>query len=300
MEEHFVERDQARSSRKKIRKRHECEICHLTFSTVGNLKRHSLSHSTASAAPPSVRTKGTNLKPAQGSSSGEERFTCSSCGKVFASKQALKAHMGSHGRSDQHILITGQQKEEPRYKCLRCEKSFAYYGNLTRHLNRHLVGCHGQGTDSSSREGGKFVSGAAEQEQQDLRPPVRMMASVYPPGTRMEEAEGAGIRQECQVCGEEFSELQELEAHHMAMTSMEAGTDVVDESSYECQFCGDMFGELRDFETHLTVHEEKEYKCRVCVKEFRFHKNFVAHTNYHLHMSSLLIHRHFESNQKSC
>lgn len=53
--------------------------------------------------------------------SGEKPYGCAHCGKAFADRSNLRAHMQTHSINKQ-------------YECTRCRKSFA----LKSYLNKHL------------------------------------------------------------------------------------------------------------------------------------------------------------------
>ena len=53
--------------------------------------------------------------------SGEKPYACAHCGKAFADRSNLRAHMQTHSINKQ-------------YECTRCRKSFA----LKSYLNKHL------------------------------------------------------------------------------------------------------------------------------------------------------------------
>ena len=76
----------------------------------------------------------------------------------------------------------------------------------------------------------------------------------------------------CDVCGQEFSELEELAFHR---TNCE-------ENYYKCQICGKLFGTKFILKCHMETHtNEKSYMCEVCGTRFKHARSLTTHKRMH-------------------
>ena len=98
-----LKKDDSRSQIKLVQKYYICDLCQRSFSQIGHLRRHALTHT------------------------GERPFHCEICGKSFAGKSDLNYHLRTHS-------------SEREFKCNMCEKAFKLKHTLTAHLRTHEDG----------------------------------------------------------------------------------------------------------------------------------------------------------------
>ena len=107
-----------------------CEICAKTFSTVCNLKRHTLIHS---GERPVFKcgicgkecTSLSNLKVHSNIHTGVKPFVCEICSKTFSVSSNLKRHKLIHSN------------DRPVFKCDLCDKECTSLSNLKVHTRTH-------------------------------------------------------------------------------------------------------------------------------------------------------------------
>lgn len=76
-----------------------CEICGKRFTTRGNVKAHSVTHT------------------------AEKPFVCHVCGKNFSHKGNLKTH-----------IVSRHMANKPQYECALCGRNFAQAETLNAHI----------------------------------------------------------------------------------------------------------------------------------------------------------------------
>ncbi|XP_073912219.1 zinc finger protein 496 isoform X2 [Castor canadensis] len=60
------------------------------------------------------------------------------------------------------------------------------------------------------------------------------------------------------------------------------------EKPHECSVCGELFSDSEDLDGHLEAHEaQKPYRCGVCGKSFRLNSHLLSHRRIHLHPDRL-------------
>ncbi|XP_014400830.1 PREDICTED: zinc finger protein interacting with ribonucleoprotein K-like [Myotis brandtii] len=157
-----------------------------------------------------------NINQHRGGHTGEKSYECSNCGKSFSKSYNLIEHQKIH---------TG---EKP-YECSECGKSFRYNSHLLNHKRVHT----GEKPYKCSECGKSFSHNS------NLIKHHRVHTGEKP--------------YECSDCGKFFTQSTNLSQHHRVHTG---------EKPYECSDCGKSFSQSSNLSQHHRVHTgEKLYQC---------------------------------------
>ncbi|XP_040928920.1 zinc finger protein 391-like [Betta splendens] len=152
---------------------------------------------------------------------GERPFPCTGCDKSFKDSGSLTAHMRCH---------TGEQP----YSCLFCGKNFSGRGNMTRHMRIHT----GEKPFTCS------VCNKSFHVKEHLNRHMKYHTGEKPFS--------------CSVCGKGCAQKTDLKKHMRVHTG---------EKPFTCPFCGKSCAEKGDLTKHMRVHTgEKPFRCNVCGK----------------------------------
>ena len=255
-----------------IRKNHElrqvvCKFCKKVYANYRTLSSHLLfvheyrfsSNSDIIFAKDVDDNEGGNDQEGEDESS---RFLCSSCPKVFATKEKLRDH-------------TDRMHEEKTIECGTCGEKFSRERFLTVHIkNQHLqlkdVPCP-HCTDILASE--KSLYCHIRLKHKDKRFTCKFCYETF---ERKEELRGHMVEQHkelsvlsCETCGEEFELKKDFREHCLKVHNLR---------SYECRVCKLSFSVRQQLTQHLSMDHgivedtgsRSSFKvcCDVCGQEF--------------------------------
>ncbi|KAM8865986.1 uncharacterized protein ACB058_007048 [Synchiropus picturatus] len=176
--------------------------------------------------------------------SGETPFECSECGKCYALKQSLHAHMKVHAG------VKRKDEAFEAFECTECGKCFRAKGTLRAHLKIHI----GEKPFECSHCGQCFT------RRSNLKNHLRIHSGEKP--------------YICSQCGQCFRQNQTL-AHHMVIHT---GT-----KPFSCSQCGFCFGRRASLKKHMIIHTGvKPYTCSYCEKCFSERQSLLNHLKKHV------------------
>ncbi|XP_051811661.1 zinc finger protein 135-like isoform X1 [Acanthochromis polyacanthus] len=188
-------------------------------------------------------------------STSEKPFSCSFCGKEFATGGCLTRHI---------LIHTG----EKLLRCFICEKTFSEEPMLISH---------------------ECVGESSQHHQTKEKFPANKTFSCSVCAERFCTREDFNCHfrrhQRCSVCNTGFSDRDSLVQHMRSHTR---------QTQFICSVCGKDFAWRRHLTKHMENHVKKLYRCGVCdanfVSYFRFTKHQRAHQSSQLHHSSSAEH----------
>lgn len=192
-----------------------------------------------------------------------ESYTCTVCGKSFASTQNLLAHQQIHDRtfsqddscSESDVPIMDiikstkaalQQREKPNISCSVCRKAFKTKTMLTKHMKVH---------ESSTRDAENLDDSGSESDI----PIMDIMKSIK--ASRQTNKSNLS-------CKKSFSKktmfMQHINAHKLSTSGAEASKCL--DMCIKCKF---KFVSEDEFINHVCKAVSDVYECEICFKQYK-------------------------------
>ncbi|XP_071442236.1 LOW QUALITY PROTEIN: zinc finger protein 271-like [Hetaerina americana] len=185
------------------------------FKRINNLKRHMLTHSGERKYKCGICqkmfTQNGHLKTHMLMHTGNKPYNCQICSQPFATRSHLKGHM---------LIHTGERP----YKCQVCSKAFAQSGKLKSHMMTH----------TGKKPYKCNICSKAFIQRTNLKSHMNTHTGEKP--------------HKCIICLKAFSTRSYLKGHMLAHT---------DEKPQKCNICSKAFIKRSHLMSHMITHSEK-------------------------------------------
>ncbi|XP_037651579.1 zinc finger protein 585A-like isoform X3 [Sebastes umbrosus] len=251
-------------------------------------------------------------------STGEKPFSCSECGKRFATKSCLKRHMRCHtGEKPYSCSVcrksftqsgslkkhTRTHTEEKRFSCSVCDKRFAWYKQLKRHKcvghqssqlhqtqteeNREAEPPASSSTKQMETEADRYLQPETEDKTGDSSEPVREdndddWEETKDPQSTLKNNMIDVSDERCNTRKKPFS-CSECGKRFPSRTHLRVHTLIhTGEKPFSCAVCGRKFNQKTNLIRHMPRHTgEKAFSCSVCKKRFKYRGDVGRHMKLH-------------------
>ncbi|XP_014364418.2 zinc finger protein draculin-like [Papilio machaon] len=231
-----------------------CSICETQFSTIEELKLHSMQfHHICNALKChhcNITILSLNELIVHVQSHNEHlKFMCYKCNCNFSNTPELNNHIEiEHGSKTQYVC-PGCNTDYENSEKLQVHMDTYYRGKQSKHVPKELV----SNQNSLSCE----ICKKSFKNKQLLNNHLSIHTKEHM----------------CDKCGEGFFSKKQLKSHSISHE---------EKLSHECSVCKSSFKTLQHLKNHIAVHSsEKPHKCDQCGKEFRLKKQLNSHIIIH-------------------
>lgn len=243
-----------------------CEICHGTFKSNKNRKKHMDTVHNVTLVKCELcgkNMKSSNLKAHMRLLHNDNKIVCEICRKVFKTKKYLQVHK-KYVHTDK------------RWPCSMCDRVFKGEFLVKWHMKKDHV------YSSSGSDGNKNKTKPSRSEGDNKRskPPIHVcpfcaksVSNRYiERHMKLFHSDCEGIK--CKDCDKVCLSVEHLKLHFR---------DSHSDKKYMCEFCAASFRNSSMLRVHLnTVHSDaRNYKCNICDKTFKIKVGLKKHLYVH-------------------
>ncbi|XP_022103212.1 LOW QUALITY PROTEIN: PR domain zinc finger protein 15-like [Acanthaster planci] len=227
-------------------------------------------------------------------------FRCDTCGGQFWNRSKFLQHVGEHRLQGENV------NAEEMYTCDKCKREFTCLSGLSI----HKAFAHKEKSFSCSHCDYTTRYELTLQEHILFSHPENDLGIPESQKLRCEVCDAVFLRTrtlkhhmmnhkkrefKCNKCDAVYRRKETL-LHHNCLTARRrtVALDVVDLTEptagtcnmFECQQCNKMFANQASLKHHAKTHQDKNYTCSVCNKEFHKRFNFDLHKYQHLRVAT--------------
>ncbi|XP_071247504.1 oocyte zinc finger protein XlCOF6-like isoform X1 [Salvelinus alpinus] len=250
-----------------------CTVCERKFLGKKRLKWHKCNGRKiliCSSCPEILKTR-EGLSYHEETHSGERKYSCETCSKMFLTTVSLKTHMMSHKEKDhsctvcsqrfslapalrKHMLVTHPgEMPEKHCICSVCGRCFAKRNHLYKHMRTHKE----ERPFSCDVCGKKFNSSGNLSRHKRTHTGQKLYC--------------------CDLCDKSFTQSGTLKTH-----KLNTHTEGEEKPSFKCEICGDVCSSRYTLKNHMVTHTgKKPFHCSVCGKGF--FSNHLLKVHGHIH-----------------